>query len=166
MDGSGTLFRAATNSCLSNSLCKFCVKIGSSLIVYDYELVWMQGFHDHEFRFVMLINKCTWKNRPTDCQDLGRPVKSVHINICMFSVDKVDKESIVVFTLPINDHPERYVWNHLVSKACTFGQLEDGAWIAELATQFQWGAFIRPLLVAVDTAVIADSDSDEDAVVL
>jgi hypothetical protein len=146
MDGSGTLFKGVTNSCLSSNLCSFSVKDGSSLIVYDYELVWMQAYREHEFRFVMLINKCTWKNRPEDCQDLGRPVKSIHIDLCLFSVDKVDKESIVVFTMPAVDHPERYVWNHLVSKSVTLGQMETGDWIKEPDTRIEWATFIHPLL--------------------
>jgi hypothetical protein len=152
MDGSGSLFKAVTNSCLARSLCKYNVKPGSSLVVYDYELIWMQGFHEHEFRFVMLINKCSWINGPIDSTDLGREVKSVPITLCLIAVDIVEKESIVVFTLPIDDHPERYVWGHRINKCCTLRQLADGGWIMEASTRNQWMAFISPLLTADEDA--------------
>jgi hypothetical protein len=161
MDGSGTLFKAVTNSSIT-CLCKYTVKPGSSLIVYDYELVWMHGFHEYEFRFVMLLNKCTWREPPSgDNNDLGRIVRSTKVKICRFAIEAAEKESIVVFTLPSDDHPERYCWDECVTKACTLGELENGDWIVEPAARCEWNTFITPLLVvsASDSPGQKKSDS-------
>jgi hypothetical protein len=157
MDGSGSLFKAVTNSTLAGVLCNFNVEPGCSLIVYDYELVWMHGFHEYEFRFVMLVNKCTWKNSPSNSQDLGRDVKCIDTRICCSAIEAVEMEGIAVFTLPILHRFGVEYFN----AACNMGQLEDGDWIAEPCTRYQWNAFICPLLdvAASDAPGIRRSDS-------
>jgi hypothetical protein len=112
----------------------------------------MHGFHEYEFRFVMLINKFTWKNSPLNSQDLGRDdIKSVHANICRLAIECTETKSIVVFTLAVDDF----------TKACNMGELEDGDWNAEPETRYQWSAFICPLLdvEASDAPGIKRNDS-------
>jgi hypothetical protein len=71
--------------------------------VYDYELVWTSagGFSDHEFCFVMLLNKCTWKKNVTTFQSQVLPYNklTVFIKLCKLAIDVVDKEGLVVFVL-------------------------------------------------------------------
>jgi hypothetical protein len=53
------------------------------------------------------------------------------------------------------------VWDELVTKACTYGELEHGAWIIEASTHCEWKLFITPFITHFFVAATKDVDDDD-----
>jgi len=50
MDGSETLVKAATDSSLAKYMISVDIEVGSTIVVLDYYMVWMEGSHPLEWR--------------------------------------------------------------------------------------------------------------------
>jgi hypothetical protein len=132
MDGSGTLFKAATSSTMSRDLNSNFLSPGSLICVLKYDLLWLKSFATYEFRFVMLIKLMSSRSPPLSHKEHSIVLKRAEIEL-------VDREGLVVFTALVGSAgKERF---HVV---CSWNQLLHGDWITEPSSICDWQDFMGP----------------------
>jgi hypothetical protein len=133
IDGSGTLFKAATSSNLSDELNCHSFSPGSFLKIYKYNIFWLKEFESHEFRFVMLI-----KEMESSTPSLSQR----SITLKREELEWVATEGLVIFTVPLvsGDGNERSCMR------CNWNELKHGDWILNPTTVCDWQDFIAPKL--------------------
>ena len=137
MDGSESLFRACTNSCLVAKLGVSHFPVGTTLVVHDYRVLRMRFSAKHDTEVVMIINNMSWRDGPV-IKDQGCLAKESLVVFLENMTRAVMRESAVVFTLP---YPNALRAG--INRPCTEAQVQHGDWILEPTTRCDWQGFMR-----------------------
>lgn len=173
MDGSETLIRAVTATGMSLFMEHNDIVPGSTILISEYDLLVMNSSGDTK-RMIILIKDMSWRNPPGVNTHVppGFPVfpvmrkrKEPEPPVKMFrlawrALHKVEREAIVVFTVPVLDQPDIYVWNKMMNAEAVDTSFVNGDWIQDPVSRQDWIDEFDPkkYLRAVDGA---DSDDDK-----
>ncbi len=168
MDGSETLVKAATDSCLAKYMLSVDIEVGSTIVVLDYYMVWMEGSHPLEWRSIMVLKKMTWRPPPMvlEVQDKTQYPK-YNSCVCKSVVEAVEKECRIVFTRRDFNVDGITSRNKYVIVRCPDEELKNGDWIRDFDTKLDWHYFCNirkdnedSISVAEDSAVENSSETE------
>lgn len=166
MDGSETLIRAVTDTRLSKIVRESCQTLvpGSTLILKDF-LILSMGSLGSTIRKIIVIREMSWRVPPkhnlapvrsglTPSPPLQkrRPAKKPKTpaaakdhpefkttRLAWRALHKLEGDTLpIVFTRPVLDQPEIYIWNKMMNAECTETDLHIGSWIVDPNSRKDW----------------------------
>ena len=155
MDGSETLVRAQTDTRLSKFLRNNdTIMPGTTLILKEY--VWLaMDSPGQTYRRIILIKQMTWRHPPhynLACVRSGltpsppqqaKKQKTEEEDPKLFrlswrALHKAERECLVVFTHPVLDQPDKYIWNKMTNVEAVDTPFVNGIWIHDTILREQW----------------------------
>jgi len=170
MDGSETVFKAVTNSGLSVLMEKHDLCVGCTVVVREYEWIWMSSPSAVEFHGVMFIKNMGWNYPPEFSLESfppvmlspARPRKKVKPdpkdtivrnscyprNIRMYQevLNVCEKSAQLQFTYVMPHCPPKYRYDLPTSYPAPYQHYVSGDWIQCQPTQCDWVEWMTKLM--------------------
>jgi len=184
MDGSETLIRAVTDTGLSKVVAQHSQSLlpGATLLLKDYQVLSMQSAGP-TWRKILVIKDMSWRVPPgynlapvrsglTPSPQAIPPAKKKQKfdadadNVKTFrlswrALHKVEREALVVFTVPLLDQPDIYIWNKMMNAEAKDSAFNNGDWIQDPISRRDWMEEFDPKKFVVNQEV--NSDEEEAA---
>lgn len=168
MDGSNTIIRAVTDTCLSKFVSGDSARTlvpGSTLILKDFQVLSMNSA-GATFSKIIVINDMSWRVPPKynlapvrsgltpSPPSSPRPSsKKARADECMQvktfrlagrALQKVEREMLVVFTNPALDQPGIHTWNQTTNAEATETDFLNGNWVQDPVSRHDWMKELNP----------------------
>jgi hypothetical protein len=161
LDGSDTIMRAVTDTRLSRIVLAHSNTLvpGATLILKDFAVVSCTS-PSATWKKIILIKDMSWRIAPnynmapvrsgmTPSPPQERPVKKIkseeeednEVKSCRIAwraLHKAERESQVVFTHPVLDQPEIYIWNTMMNAEVKSDDIHKGEWILDPNLCKEW----------------------------
>jgi hypothetical protein len=170
MDGSETLVRVVTDTSLNALVKSTEILPGSTLLLEEFCFVQMQSAPG-TFRYVILLKKFSWSypigGKPGSTTPSPPPTKRTRKEDNMFrlawrALHKTEREGFVVFTMPVLDQPDIYIWNKMMNAKVTGPVLESGVWLVHPVSRYDWMQMMTPATEEQHVVESSDSENEED----
>jgi len=166
MDGSCCLIKAATDSMMSCEFVDYEIEIGSSLVVMEHFMVWVQCESPLAWRSVMIIKKMKIRPPPTlDEQWDGVPVPKQISVVAQAMIDRCDGNGSMTFPIIVTHTCKEGIGKENVNE-CIGKDVACGAWILGASYRSDWQSFCTCLFKVTsgnDDSTVSSIDTESNS---